>query len=216
LRYVQPDHLGTPRAVIDPVRDVAIWRWDLRGEAFGTTAPDQDPDKDGTAFVFDMRFPGQRYDALSGLNQNYFRDYEPGAGRYVQSDPVGLLAGVNTFSYVGAQPLNWSDSTGLAKDRVVERWSSCTASDMKACEGQCSPRPVESCRRRWIIGTSVVGGVPVQGWIPKDLSCSCQENFCQKNPNTCTAGKVVGATILVCGAVVYTIGGVLGLNPVAN
>ncbi|UYK74645.1 RHS repeat-associated core domain-containing protein [Xanthomonas sacchari] len=216
LRYVQPDHLGTPRAVIDPVRDVAIWRWDLKGEAFGATAPDQDPDKDGTAFVFDMRFPGQRYDALSGLNQNYFRDYEPGAGRYVQSDPVGLLAGVNTFSYVGAQPLNWSDSTGLAKDRVVERWSSCTASDMKACEGQCSPRPVESCRRRWIIGTSVVGGVPVQGWIPKDLSCSCQENFCQKNPNTCTAGKVVGATILVCGAVVYTIGGVLGLNPVAN
>jgi len=164
-----------------------------------------------------MRFPGQRYDALSGLNQNYFRDYESGVGRYVQSDPVGLLAGVNTsYSYVGAEPLNWSDSIGLAKDRVVERWPSCTASDMKACEGQCSPRPVESCRRRCIVGTSIVGGVPVQGWIPKDLSCSCQEKFFQKNPNACTAGKVVGATILVCGVVVYTIGGALGLNPVAD
>ncbi|WP_304412376.1 RHS repeat-associated core domain-containing protein, partial [Xanthomonas sp. SHU 166] len=115
LRYVQADHLGTPRAVIDPVRDVAIWRWDLKGEAFGTTAPDQDPDKDGTAFVFDMRFPGQRYDALSGLNQNYFRDYEPGTGRYVQSDPIGLEGGISTFSYVDSYPLNNYDPKGLKK-----------------------------------------------------------------------------------------------------
>ncbi|WP_295928542.1 RHS repeat-associated core domain-containing protein [uncultured Xanthomonas sp.] len=115
LRYVQPDHLGTPRAVIDPVRDVAIWHWDLKGEAFGTTAPDQDPDKDGTAFVFDMRFPGQRYDALSGLNQNYFRDYEAGTGRYVQSDPIGLEGGISTFSYVDSYPLNNYDPKGLKK-----------------------------------------------------------------------------------------------------
>ncbi|XQA65187.1 RHS repeat-associated core domain-containing protein [Xanthomonas sacchari] len=115
LRYVQPDHLGTPRAVIDPVRDVAIWRWDLKGEAFGTTAPDQDPDKDGTAFVFDMRFPGQRYDALSGLNQNYFRDYEPGTGRYVQSDPIGLTGGISTFSFAASSPFNSFDPQGLRK-----------------------------------------------------------------------------------------------------
>jgi hypothetical protein len=44
---------------------MVIWKWDIKGEAFGTTAPDQDPDQDGTTFVFDMRFPGQRYDALS-------------------------------------------------------------------------------------------------------------------------------------------------------
>ncbi|MBB6367942.1 RHS repeat-associated protein [Xanthomonas sacchari] len=113
LRYVQPDHLGTPRAVIDPVRDVAIWRWDLKGEAFGATAPDQDPDKDGTAFVFDMRFPGQRYDALSGLNQNYFRDYEPGTGRYVQSDPIGLGGGMSTYAYVGLNPAYSKDLYGL-------------------------------------------------------------------------------------------------------
>lgn len=66
---------------IDAIRDVAIWRRGLKGEAFRTTVPDQNSDKDGTAFVFDMRFPGQRYDALSGLNQNYFRDYPPGTGR---------------------------------------------------------------------------------------------------------------------------------------
>ncbi|WP_229765978.1 DUF6531 domain-containing protein, partial [Stenotrophomonas maltophilia] len=37
LYYVQPDHLGTPRVVVDPARDVAVWSWDLKGEAFGAT-----------------------------------------------------------------------------------------------------------------------------------------------------------------------------------
>ncbi len=113
LNYIQPDHLGSPRAVIDPVRDVAIWRWDLKGEAFGNTAPDQDPDHDGTAFVLDLRFPGQRYDAASGLDQNYFRDYDMNAGRYVQSDPIGLGGGPNTYSYVLGDPLSVIDPLGL-------------------------------------------------------------------------------------------------------
>ncbi|WP_185815608.1 RHS repeat-associated core domain-containing protein [Xanthomonas sp. SS] len=124
LRYVQPDHLGTPRAVIDPVRDVAIWKWDLKGEAFGNTPPDQDPDKDGTAFVFDMRFPGQRYDAATGFNQNYFRDYDPGTGRYGQSDPIGLEGGFSTYSYVEAAPFRYSDIFGLVK-HTSGRWIDC-------------------------------------------------------------------------------------------
>ncbi|UJB16075.1 DUF6531 domain-containing protein [Xanthomonas translucens pv. undulosa] len=114
LRYVQPDHLGTPRAVIDPTRDVAIWKWDLKGEAFGNTSPDQDPDKDGTAFVFDMRLPGQRYDAATGFNQNYFRDYDAGTGRYGQSDPIGLGGGLNTYGYSLQAPLDHGDALGLA------------------------------------------------------------------------------------------------------
>ncbi len=113
VRYVQPDHLGTPRAVIDPTRDVAIWKWDLKGEAFGNTSPDQDPDKDGTAFVFDMRFPGQRYDAATGFNQNYFRDYDPGTGRYGQTDPIGLRAGPSIYAYTNADPTTSIDPYGL-------------------------------------------------------------------------------------------------------
>ena len=113
LHYVQPDHLGTPRAVIDPVRDVAIWKWDLKGEAFGNTPPNQDPDSDGTAFVLDMRFPGQRYDAATGLNQNYFRDYDAGTGRYGESDPTGLIGGIATYNYVVNSPLGNTDFFGL-------------------------------------------------------------------------------------------------------
>jgi RHS repeat-associated protein len=99
--------------VIDPVRDVAIWTWDLKGEAFGKTPPNQDPDSDGTAFVFDMRFPGQRYDVATGLNQNYFRDYDPGTGRYAQSDPIGLSGGKGTFSYANSHPMYLYDEIGL-------------------------------------------------------------------------------------------------------
>jgi YD repeat-containing protein len=58
LHYVEADHLGTPRAVIDATRQTAIWQWDLKNEAFGNTAPNADPDADGTAFNLDLRMPG--------------------------------------------------------------------------------------------------------------------------------------------------------------
>ncbi|MEQ7926622.1 RHS repeat-associated core domain-containing protein [Xanthomonas citri pv. malvacearum] len=113
LHYIEPDHLGSPRVVIDPTRDVAVWTWSLKGEAFGNTAPNQDPDGDGAALVLDMRFPGQRFDAASGLNQNYFRDYEAATGRYGQSDPIGLSGGIATYSYTEGSPLSKSDPFGL-------------------------------------------------------------------------------------------------------
>jgi RHS repeat-associated protein len=113
LHYIEPDHLGTPRAIIDGTRNVAIWEWKLTGEAFGNTPPNQDPDQDGAAFNFDLRFPGQRYDSATGMNYNYFRDYDPATGRYVQSDPIGLGAGLSTYNYVGANSFRRSDQKGL-------------------------------------------------------------------------------------------------------
>jgi YD repeat-containing protein len=95
LHYIEPDALGTPRVVVDPTRGTqgtAVWTWDLAGEAFGATAPNQNPDGDANQFVFNMRFAGQRYDAASGFNYNYRRDgYESGTGRYTQPDPFGVL-----------------------------------------------------------------------------------------------------------------------------
>jgi RHS repeat-associated protein len=112
LLYVEPDHLGSPRAVIDPERKVALWRWRPSDDPFGTTLPNEDPDADGTRFVFDLRFPGQRYDAATGLHYNYYRDYDPGAGRYIQADPIGLAGGINPYGYVNGSPLTYTDPTG--------------------------------------------------------------------------------------------------------
>jgi hypothetical protein len=47
---------------------------------------------------------------------NYFRDYDPGIERYVQSDPIGLKAGLNTYGYVGANTLIRADPLGLMED----------------------------------------------------------------------------------------------------
>lgn len=119
LHYLQPDHLGSPRVVIEAARNVPVWTWDLKGEAFGSTAPQQDPDGDGIPFVLDMRFPGQRYDVASNLYYNYFRDYEPGSGRYIQSDSIGLSGGISTFAYTGRSPLLFVDPQGLQACRTT-------------------------------------------------------------------------------------------------
>lgn len=44
-------------------------------------------------FVFDLRFPGQRFDRFNRLNQNCFRHDEPLTGRHPMSDPIGLHGG---------------------------------------------------------------------------------------------------------------------------
>lgn len=119
LAYVQPDHLGTPRVVIDPVRNVAIWEWSNKSEVFGNQIPSVDPDGDGVAFELALRFPGQQATDASGLFYNYFRDYDPASARYVESEPVGLNAGVSTYGYVISNPARFTDPLGLTTTLIT-------------------------------------------------------------------------------------------------
>jgi len=119
LAYVQPDHLGTPRVVIDPVRDVAIWEWSNKSEVFGNQIPSADPDGDGVAFELALRFPGQQATDGSGLFYNYQREYDPSVGRYSQSDPIGLMGGVSTYLYAYANALGNGDPYGLKTTVIV-------------------------------------------------------------------------------------------------
>ena len=113
VHYVHADHLGTPRAITRPSDNAIEWRWD-NAEPFGNTAANENPSGLGT-FKYNLRFPGQYYDAEIGTHYNYFRDYDPGVGRYEQSDPIGLRGGLNTYAYVLSNPLRSVDSFGLAK-----------------------------------------------------------------------------------------------------
>ena len=106
---IQSDQLNTPRVITDSDGNV-VWRWD--GEAFGNTPPTAEVTGAGQ-FVFNLRFPGQYYDAETGLYYNAHRDYDPTTGRYFESDPVGLYGGISTFGYGGGNPLSFRDPKGL-------------------------------------------------------------------------------------------------------
>lgn len=107
---IYPDHLGTPRLITNAA-NTAIWKWE--GEPFGSAPANEDPDGDGVRFSYSLRFPGQYFDAETGLHYNYFRDYEPHTGRYIESDPIGLGGGLNTFAYVNGNPVVRLDLFGL-------------------------------------------------------------------------------------------------------
>jgi len=108
--YVHTDHLNTPRLVTQPSNNAERWRWD--SDPFGTNAPNENPASLGV-FKYTLRFPGQQYDGLAGLYYNYMRDYDPATGRYVESDPIGLRGGTNTYGYVLGNPVSNIDSFGL-------------------------------------------------------------------------------------------------------
>ena len=108
--YIYADHLNTPRLITN-TNNAPVWRWD--SDPYGTDmANNQNPSGVG-AFNYNLRFPGQYYDQETGLNYNYFRDYDPSTGRYVESDPIGLAGGLNTYAYTEGNPVSYVDPSGL-------------------------------------------------------------------------------------------------------
>jgi RHS repeat-associated protein len=114
--YILPDHLNTPR-VIKSAAGAVVWRW--QSDAFGNGAANESP-TGGPSFNFNQRFPGQQFDAETGLHYNNARYYDPQIGRYITSDPLGLAGGINTFAYALGNPLNSADLTGLTTLNLIK------------------------------------------------------------------------------------------------
>ncbi|PIT09048.1 hypothetical protein BGI29_05675 [Snodgrassella communis] len=109
--YLISDHLGTPQLAINSTGEQS---WKINSDAFGNSELDAN-----NQITMNLRFPGQYYDAETGLSYNYFRDYDAKTGRYIQSDPIGLAGGINTYGYVGGNPLVYSDPTGEIAPALV-------------------------------------------------------------------------------------------------
>jgi RHS repeat-associated protein len=140
--YVAPDHLGAPHQITNSGKNV-VWYWDH--DPFGNGAPTG-------AFTYNLRFPGQFYDSSDGLHYNYFRDYDPAKGRYVESDPIGLLGGgLNTYGYVGEDPVSQLDLTGL-KDEANDPPDPPDPTD-----------PVEGCKK--LKQAYAISKIPAPGWL---------------------------------------------------
>lgn len=107
---VHADWRDAPRQV-DHANQVAVWAWDPA--PFGGGAPNQRPSGQLFKFVYNLRYPGQYYDDETGLFYNHARYYDPSLGRYLQSDPIGLAGGLNTYAYVGGDPVSLIDPDGL-------------------------------------------------------------------------------------------------------
>lgn len=118
--YVHFDHLGTPRHATDDSQSF-VWSWE--GDAFGVMAANEDPDGDTILTVVNLRFAGQYFDIETGFHYNYFRTFDPSTGRYLESDPIGLIGGLNTYAYVDGDPLGWSDHFGLRGTRSFNLYS---------------------------------------------------------------------------------------------
>jgi RHS repeat-associated protein len=213
IYYVHTDHLNAPRKVQQPTTDKLAWRWDA--DPFGTTAPNQNPASLGT-FVYNLRFPGQYYMAETGLNQNVFRDFDPAVGRYVESDPGGLAAGINTYVYVDSDPILLVDPLGLAPKPPRPgsiRNVACNDEETTRCRSTCAAqgKTMESCKRveKWLIrrATQSDSGVVITlyGWKKINESCSCNEpNACQAHPVAC-ALAVLAVGVGICLAPEVTI-----------
>jgi RHS repeat-associated protein len=87
-----------------------VWRWENQ-EPFGNNPPEENPSGVGN-FEFPLRFPGQYFDAETGLFYNMARDYDPGTGRYIQPEPLGIAGDINLYRYARNNPLSFIDPDG--------------------------------------------------------------------------------------------------------
>ena len=106
--WYQNDHLGTPQKIIDTSGRVV---WAATYDAFGQAQISL------SEIENNLRFPGQYWDAETGLHYNWNRYYDPTTGRYLSTDPVH--EGLNLYGYVFGNPNSFIDPQGLCAVRIV-------------------------------------------------------------------------------------------------
>ncbi|MCE9686259.1 RHS domain-containing protein [Shewanella sp. AS16] len=102
--YYHNDQIGTPFKLTDSSGFVV---WDTRFDSFGNALLANNNQIENR-----LRFPGQYFDAETGLHYNWRRYYDPETGRYISADPIDLLGGANLYTYADADPINRIDPNG--------------------------------------------------------------------------------------------------------
>jgi RHS repeat-associated protein len=173
---VEADHLGTPRLITDSTQ---AQRWYWHSAPYGDTMPNEKPGT-AAAVIYNLRFPGQYFDKETNSHYNWHRDYEATTGRYIQSDPIGLKGGINTYGYAFNQPIELTDSDGLnpVLGCLAGSWAGPVGCGIGAAIGV------------GIVGAGIVlavGSIPgdtPQGWIADPAAAAEHEAYKTRSEQT--------------------------------
>jgi RHS repeat-associated protein len=135
-----------------------------------------------------LRFPGQYFDAETGLHYNVFRYYDPAVGRYYSEDPIGLRGGTNPSGYV-PNPTAWADPLGLGKCKAATGQG---ANQTTTMSGWAQPRPanISSVDPQHVINLENQMGYPLknggafdQGTLGKYYASHAERQAAYLNPH---------------------------------
>jgi RHS repeat-associated protein len=210
--YVHTDHLNTPRQVTRASDNTQMWTW--FSDPFGTTAENQNPQGAGT-LNYPPRLPGQLSTTeVAGLYQNYFRDYDPAVGRYVEPDPLlhapaGFVNSpvssnkflvrypqlLSSYNYVLDSPVKGSDRYGLGPIEWLQKlWESTKCAKAinavrnakNKCSGEC-PVNAEPDQTAEFIDKYAINGTYTQALA------AC---VCGSMPETCAEAAGCGFVLI--------------------
>jgi len=171
LLYIHADHLGSPQKLTNTTQAIA---WDGVFDPFG-----EEVAITGLA-AMPLRFPGQYADDETGFRYNFFRDYDPGVGRYVESDPIGLRGGINTYVYVDGNPIGATDELGLSPSRGAGRMSG--SSSQSLCLGG------DNCEEQMYDDQAVCRSLPNKTNADKAIRARCWASVSERYA-ACKTGR---------------------------
>jgi RHS repeat-associated protein len=165
--YLHDDQLGRPEAVTNAAKAV-VWR--AKNFAFDRSVA---TDSFGG---LNIGFAGQYYDLETDSFYNVSRDYDRIVGRYRQTDPLGLTAGVNPYTYVGNSPVIWSDPTGRNAVLTTELGAE---GGFVACGPVCA-----------VLGGAIGLGLGVWGMTEAINHLSEAQDGSESKPSNCPSGTL--------------------------
>jgi RHS repeat-associated protein len=157
-----------------PSDNKIVWKWE-NTEAFGNSLPNENPSGLG-AFTYNLRLGGWQYfDKETGTFYNTNRDLDPILGRYIQSDPIGLAGGMNTYGYVYGKPLAYIDDDGM---RPIRGGNGGNARDRRR-ERRKTPKPIKPSAEQ------VDNFQDAASYFADDGTLVCVRWYCPRNPGQC-------------------------------